>query len=207
MSLSPVIGTEVPETANGVVTPVSENCPHDPVSVNCRGSRLTCPEDESLRHTENHVDGENRVYNDEGYLDTQTDINEITSALSIHGPLGTNPCLSDACSGDGESESTIRNIPEATKSVASAGAVLLGDSAHTKDSSHQRGSVTTDRDVIDPVTADRGTNNGEEVGVGEKEKQDDEGDEKNENKWKSQYAGGRTEYTVSSLQDFYLFIS
>ncbi|XP_029013036.1 BLOC-1 related complex subunit 6 [Betta splendens] len=199
MSLSPVTGTEVPETANGVATPVSENGPYDPVSVNYGDRRLSCSEesseDESLRHTENHVDGENRVFKDEGYLDTEIDIQEITSALSIHGSQGTNPYSPDT--GDVGSESTTTNIPEANEIVETAGAVLPGKSAHTKDSSHQGGSLTTDREGIDPVTADRDTNNKEEVGVEEKEKQDDEGDEKNEKKWKSQFAGGRTEYKSS----------
>lgn len=206
MSLSPVIGTEVPETANGIVTPIaSENGPHVPVLVKCGESRLSCPgessEDGSPGHTENHVDGGNSVYDDEGHLDTEMDINERTSALSIHTSWGTNPSLHDTCTEDLESGS-IRDIPETCNAVEPPGAALLGDSAHTKNSPHQGLPATPDREPTDAETAHGGTNSREEVGDGEKEKQDEEDDEKNENKWKSQYTGGRTEFEVSGLQDY-----
>lgn len=201
MSLSLAIGTEVPETANGVVTPVaSENGPHVPISVKCGESRLSCPgessEDGSLGYTENHVDGDNGVYNNEGHLDTEIDINERTSTLSLHSSRGTNPSLFDTCAGD--SGYLSRDIPEASNTVEPPGAALLGDSAHTKDSSHQGGPAPSDRE---PTGTD--TDNREEVEDGEKEKQDEEEDEKNENKWKSQYAAGRTEFDVSGLQDYF----
>lgn len=208
MSLSPAIGTEVPETANGVVTPVaSENGPHVPVSVKCGESRISCPgessEDGSLRYMENHVDGDNRVYNNEGHLDTMIDINERTSALSLHTSRETNSSLPDTYAADSESGSLSRDIPEASNTVEPPGAALLGDSAHTKDSSHQGGPAPTDKEPTGTDTADGSTDSREEVDDGEKEKQDEEEDEKNENKWKSQYAGGRTEYDVSALQDYF----
>lgn len=203
MSLSPAIGTEVPETANGVVTPVaSENGPRVPVSVKCGESRLSCPGesslDGSLGYTENHVDGDNRVYNNEGYLNTEMDINERTSTLSLHTSRETNPYLPDAFAGDSESGSLSRDIPETSKTVEPPGAALFGDSAHTKDSSHQGDQAPTDGEPTGTDTADRGTESREEVD-GEKEKQDEEDDEKNEKKWTSQYAGGRAEFNVSGL--------
>lgn len=86
MSLSPVIGTDVPETANGVVTSVStENGPHIPVVVKCGGSRLPCPGQESEDgpgQTDNHMD--RLVYDVKGRLDAETDINERTSSLSLY---------------------------------------------------------------------------------------------------------------------------
>ncbi|XP_026224223.1 BLOC-1-related complex subunit 6 isoform X2 [Anabas testudineus] len=202
MSLSPVIGTEVPETANGVVTPVAlENGPHVPVSVKCGESRLSCPgessEDGSLGYTENHVDEENRVYNDEYHLDTEIDINERTSTLSLHTSRGTNPSLPDTCAEDSESGPFNRDFPDASNTVKPPDAALLGHSAHTKDSSKQGGTATTDREPTGTETADGGADSREEVEDGEKEKQDEEEDEKNENKWKSQYTGGRKEFESS----------
>ncbi|XP_040917761.1 BLOC-1 related complex subunit 6 [Toxotes jaculatrix] len=198
MSLSPVIGTEVPETANGVVIPVaSENGPHVSVSVKCGGSsRTPCPgeasEDHSLGYTENHVDVENRVYDGEGRLDTEMAINEAKSSLLLHTSWVTDPSLPAAtCTGDSGSGSITRDIPEASNSVGPPGAGLLWDSAHTKDSSQQGHSVTTDRQQTEAETVDGGTDSQE------KEKQDDEDDEKNENKWRDQYAGGRIQMDPS----------
>ncbi|AWP09367.1 putative semaphorin-3ab-like isoform 2 [Scophthalmus maximus] len=117
MSLSPAIGTEVPEMANGVVIPVvSENGPHVSLSVKCGGSRATCPgeasEDGSPGHTENHV------YDGEGRLDTAMAINERISSLSLHTPWVTEPSLStDTCTGDSESGSISRDIPGAANAV------------------------------------------------------------------------------------------
>ncbi|GLD45787.1 BLOC-1-related complex subunit 6 isoform X2 [Lates japonicus] len=202
MSLSPVIGTEVPETANGVVIPVaSENGPHVSVSVKCGGSRAPClgeaSEDGSLGHTDNYVGVENRVYDGEGHLDAEMAINERVSSLSLHTPQVTDPSLpTTTCTGDSESGSIIRDIPEASNTVEPPGAALLWDSAHTKDSPQRGGPVSTDRQQTEAET-DRGTDSQEDEEDGEKEKQDEEDDEKNENKWRNQYAGGRTQMESS----------
>ncbi|XP_018530633.1 BLOC-1 related complex subunit 6 [Lates calcarifer] len=202
MSLSPVIGTEVPETANGVVIPVaSENGPHVSVSVKCGGSRAPClgeaSEDGSLRHTDNYVDVENRVYDGEGHLDAEMAINERASSLSLHTPQVTDPSLPTAtCTGDSESGSIIRYIHESSNTVEPPGAALLWDSAHTKDSPQRGGPVSTDRQQTEAET-DRGTDSQEDEEDGEKEKQDEEDDEKNENKWRNQYAGERTQMESS----------
>ncbi|KAM7404412.1 hypothetical protein PAMP_011757 [Pampus punctatissimus] len=207
MSLSPVIGTEVPETANGVVTPVSsENGPHVPVSVKCGGSRVPCPgeasEDESLGHTENHVGGENRVYDGEGCLDTDMDNNERTTSLSSHTPHVTDSSLPVAtCTADSESGS--KDFPEASKVVEPPGAALLWDSAHQEHSKDlfQRGCpATTYRQQTEAETLDGGTDGREDEEDGEKEKQDEEEDEKNEKKWRHQHAEGRKE--VESLRHY-----
>ncbi|XP_022613303.1 BLOC-1-related complex subunit 6 [Seriola dumerili] len=206
MSLSPVIGTEVPETANGVVIPVaSENGPHVSVSVKCGGSRASCPgegsEDGSFRYTENHVDVENRVYDCDGRLDTEMAINERTSNLSLHNPWITDPSRpGTTCTGISESGSINRNIPEASNAVEPPGAALPWDPAHTKDSSQRAGPVTADGQQTEAETVDGGSDSREEEEEeeeeeedGEKEKQDEEDAEKTENKWRSQYGGGRTQ--------------
>lgn len=209
MSLSPVIGTEVPETANGLVTPVSsENGPHVPVSVKCGGSRVPCPgeasEDESLGHTENHVGGENRVYDGEGCLDTDMDNNERTTSLSSHTPCVTDPSLPAAtCTADSESGSKDTDFPEASNTVEPPGAALLWDSphqAHAKDLSQQGGTAAAYRQLTEAETQDGGTESREDEEDGEKEKQDEEEDEKNEKKWRHQHAEGRKE--VESLRHY-----
>lgn len=206
MSLSPVIGTEVPETANGVVTPVSsENGPHAPVSVKCGGSRVPCPgeasEDRSLGHTENHVDVEDRVYDGEGRLDTETYNN---GSLSLHASHVTEPSLPAAtCTGDSEdseSGSKDSDFQEASDTVEPPGAALLWDpaqQAHSKESSQRRGPAATDRQQTETETVDGDTDSRDEEEDGEKEKQDEEDDEKNEKKWINQRAGGRTEVESS----------
>ncbi|XP_076597543.1 BLOC-1-related complex subunit 6 [Chaetodon auriga] len=205
MSLSPVIGTEVPETANGVVTPVpSENGPHVPVSVKCGGSRVPCPgeasEDRALGHTENHVDVENRVYDGEGRLETKVYNNERTSSLSSQSWHVTDPSLPAAkCTGDSESGSKDTDIPEASQAAESPGASLLWE-AYSKDSSQRGDPTTTSRQQMeaDTVGGDTGRQEDEEEEEdGEKEKQDEEDDEKNGKKWIHQRAGGRTEVESS----------
>nr|XP_019945082.1 PREDICTED: BLOC-1-related complex subunit 6 isoform X2 [Paralichthys olivaceus] len=189
MSLSPVIGTEVPETANGVVIPVvSENGPN--VSVKCGGSRAPCSgegsEDSSLGHTENHINVENRVYDGEGHLDTEMAINERTSSLSLH----TDPSFStDTCTGYSESVSIVRDIPEASNTVEPPGVALLWDSAQTKDSSQREDLISRDGQLTEADTVDGSTDSRDEEEDGEAEKQDEEEDEKNENKWRNPYAG------------------
>ncbi|XP_035015080.2 BLOC-1 related complex subunit 6 isoform X1 [Hippoglossus stenolepis] len=189
MSLSPVIGTEVPETANGVVIPVvSGNGPH--VSVKCGGSRAPCSgeasEDGSLGHTENHINVENRVYDGEGHLDTEKVINERTSSLSLH----TDPSLStDTCTGYSESVSIVRDIPEASNTAEPPGAALVWDSTKTKDSSQREDLISLDRQLTEAETVDGSTDSRDEEEDGEMEKQDEEEDEKNEKKWRNPYAG------------------
>ncbi|XP_022062009.2 BLOC-1 related complex subunit 6 [Acanthochromis polyacanthus] len=193
MSLSPVIGTEVPETANGVVTPVAlENGPHVPVSVKCVGSRLPGPREEtvdrSIGHTENHVDGENRVDDVKNHLHTEMDGNFRTPSLSLQAEL---PITDVTDSGDSESKDT--DIPEASKTLDPPDAVLLWDSAQcgqSKDSSQCRNNATAD---IQLTEADGGTDSREDEADGEREKQDEEDDEKNESKWRNQHAGRRAE--------------
>ncbi|KAG7226955.1 hypothetical protein INR49_022266 [Caranx melampygus] len=195
MSLSPVIGTEVPETANGVVIPVaSENGPH----IKCGGSRAPCPGEasveDSLRHTENHVDVEHRVQDGEGRLDTEMAINERTSHLSLHTPWNTDPSLPGVtCAGNSESGSIIRDVTEAAYTVEPQDATLLWDSAHTKDSSQRAGPAAADRPHVKANTVGGASDSREEEDEedGEKEKQDEEDAEKTENKWRSQYGGGR----------------
>ncbi|TMS15771.1 BLOC-1-related complex subunit 6 [Larimichthys crocea] len=205
MSLSPVIGTEVPETANGLVTPIpSENGPHAPVSVKCGSSRVHCPgeaseEDSALGHTENHVDVENSVYDGEGRLETEMYSNERTSSLSSHTSHVTDPSLPAAtCTGDSESGSKDTDIPEASKAAESPGAALPWDSAHSKDSSQRGGPATMYRQQTEAETLDGGADSQEEEEEeeeedGGKEKQDEEDDEKNEKKWIHQRTGGRTD--------------
>ncbi|XP_034393391.1 BLOC-1-related complex subunit 6 isoform X2 [Cyclopterus lumpus] len=204
MSLSPGIGTEVPETANGVVTPVSsENGPHVPVSVKCGGSRVPCPvqasEDSGLGHTENHVHAENRVYDGEGHLDTETYNNGRTStSLSLHTSHMTDALLPAAsCTGDSEdSGSKDTDIHEASNNAEPPDAALLWDpaqQAHSKESSQRGGPATTQP----TETLDGDTDSRDEDEDGEKEKQDEEDDEKNEKKWINQRAGGRTEVESS----------
>lgn len=211
MSLSPVIGTEVPETANGVVTPISsENGPHIPVSVKCGGSRVPCQgessEDSDPGHTENHVDVENRVYDGEGRLDTETYNNGRTSSLPLHTSNVTDPSLPAAtCTGDSEdsdsgSKDTDTDIHEASNTVEPPGAALLRDSsqqARSKESSQRGGPDTADTHQTETETVDGDTDSRDEEEDGEKEKQDEEDDEKNEKKWIHQRAGGRKEVESS----------
>ncbi|XP_068454759.1 BLOC-1-related complex subunit 6 isoform X1 [Clinocottus analis] len=208
MSLSPVIGTEVPETANGVVTTVSsDNCPHVPVSVKCGGSRVPCPGeapvDRALGLTEDRVDAENRVYDGEGHLDTDTYNNMRTSTiLSLHTSHVTDASLpATSCPGgleDWESGSKDTDISEASNNAELPDAALLWDpaqQAHSKESSQRGGPVTTGRQETETLDGDIDSRDEEEDG--EKEKQDEEDDEKNEKKWINQRAGGRTEVESS----------
>lgn len=209
MSLSPVSGTEVPETANGVATPVAlENGPQVPVSVKC-SSRLPGPGeasvDGSLAHTENHAVVENRVYDVRDHVDTDMDINGRTSSLSLESPQVAEPPL-PAVTGteDLEPGSKDTDIPEASKIVDPTDAILLWDSAlhrQSKDSCQRGGPVTVDRAQTDAETADGGCDGREEEEEedGEREKQDVEEDEKNENKLETQHAGRRTEVEVGLL--------
>lgn len=210
MNLSPVTGTEVPETANGVVTPVpSENGPHVPVLVKCGGSRVPCSgdpsQDRALVDTENHVDVESRVYDGEGRFGMYN--NERTSSLPSHTSHVIDASFPAATfTGHSESGSKDTDVPEESNAVKPPGAAALRDSAHSKDSHQRGGQVTTYRLQQEAETVDGGTDSrDEEEDDGEKEKQDEEEDEKNEKKWIHQRAGGRTEVEVSGLNDFQLY--
>ncbi|XP_037540896.1 BLOC-1 related complex subunit 6 [Nematolebias whitei] len=192
MSLSPAIGTEVPETANGVVTPVSlENGPHAPTVVKCGGCRLPGTGEESMdgshEYTENKV--ENRVYTEKKHPDIEKDLNERTSSLSINSPEEAEPSLNyGTCTGDSES----RDIPGTFMTNDAHNLVLLLDSAQhgaSKNSCQQGG--PTDRQATLTGSLERSR----EEEDGEREKQDEENDEKNENNWRS--SGGRTEIKSS----------
>ncbi|XP_029362281.1 BLOC-1-related complex subunit 6 [Echeneis naucrates] len=193
MSLSPVIGTGVPETANGAAIPVSSS--HG--SHVCGGSRVACPgeasEDGSFRHTENRIDVENRIHHGQGCFDTEMAINERMHNLSVRTPWTADPSLSTATyKGNLDSQSITRDIPEASKAVEPPGAALLWDSTQTKDSSRQAGYVTSERWQTGAETMHGGNDSREEDDDGEKEKQDEERAEKMENKWRNQYAGEQT---------------
>ncbi|KAF7645625.1 hypothetical protein LDENG_00200620 [Lucifuga dentata] len=194
MSLSPVIGTDVPETANGMVMPISaENGPHAPVPVKHGGSRVPClgegSEDGSF---ENHVDMESRVFDGQGRLAEETDNDETTSDLLLHAPHMLDASLPFAtCTG--ESASGDSDIPDASTTAEPPGAAQPEDSRHT-DSAQRGGPASTYRHQTETVGA---ANDREEDGDGEKEKQDEEDDEK---ELRKECAGGRTE--VESLQRY-----
>lgn len=203
MSLSPVTGTEVPETVNGVASPVAfENGPHVPVSVKCGGSRLPGPGEASTDdfdvHAENHVDNENRVCDGKSHLEIETNINERTSSLSLHSPHGADVFFAaETSSQDSESECRHTDIHEASKTVDASDAVLMWDSekhGESRDSFQQAGPVTADRQQTEADCAKGGTDCREEEGEdGDKEKQDEEDDEKTEKKWRKRHTGRRTE--------------
>ncbi|KAM4562687.1 BLOC-1-related complex subunit 6 isoform 1-T2 [Odontesthes bonariensis] len=207
MSLSPVIGTEVPETANGVASPVAlENGPHAPVSVKYGGSRLPGPGetsvDETLGNTENHIDTENRVFDGKSHFDAEISINERLSSLSLHSPQVADPSIpAGSSTADSESRFKDTDIPEASKTLDATDVVLMWDSAQppqhgeSKGSYQQGGPVTAGRPQTKAVNVEGGTDSREqeEEENGGIEKQDEEDDEKNENKWRKQHTGRRTE--------------
>ncbi|KAI3356771.1 hypothetical protein L3Q82_003453 [Scortum barcoo] len=208
MSLSPVFGTEVPETANGDVTTISsENSSHVPASVKFGGSRVPpsgeASEDRALGHTGNHVQVESRVYDGKGGLDNEMSNNERTSHLSSYTSHATDPSLpATTCKGDSESGSKDTNIPQASDNVFKPpGADVQWDSAQQSHlhSSQQGWPATGCRQKLEAETVDGGTGSPEEENeeVGEKEKQDEEDDEKNEKQCINQRAGGITEVESS----------
>lgn len=188
MSLSPVTGTDVPETANGVVTPVSsENGPHVPGSVKHLGSRVPSSGDPP-KDTENHVDMESRVYYGEGHYNK-----ERMSSLLSHTSHEMDASLPTATSmGDSSSRDTA--IPEDSNNGEPPGAAPSRASARSKDYQQQGGQATTHRWQREAKTVYRGTDSQEEED-GENEKQDEEEDEKSENKW----IYHRTEVEVGGL--------
>ncbi|XP_068613600.1 BLOC-1-related complex subunit 6-like [Brachionichthys hirsutus] len=185
MSLSPVTGTEVPETANGIVTPLpSENGPHVP-------SLVKYEEEGHSEITENHVEEESRVHDNEGYLEPTMHSDERTLSLSLHTSHVTDPSVPSATRTTIlESETLDAAIPEASEALEPPYAALLWDSAHYRDLMQLGGAVNTCKQQTAAV--DKGTDIKEEEEDGEKEKQDEEDDEKNEKRW-TQSTGGRTE--------------
>lgn len=225
MSLSPVIGTEVPETANGIATPVSpeirsENGPHTHPSgpLKCGGSRVPCPgqesEDGSLGETENHMDVERGVCDGEGRLNTDTDHNSMmmmmsnsdveTHTATLHTPHAHDPSLPTAtCTGDTESSAphNYTELSDSSHSDELPGAALQGDSPQHTDSPPRGGPVSADTQQKETVEAC----SREMEKDGEKEKQDEEDDEKEEKERKWQHARGSSEYEVSGLSFFFFF--
>lgn len=181
MSLSPVTGTEVSETANGVVTPVlSGNGPQIPASVKYGGSRAS-PSGDHSEDTGNYVDVEGRDYDVDGSLEMYN--HERTSAS----PSLTPNTISD-------SETFSRDFP---KGCEPPGAVPPRDPAL----SHQQGvQASSDRQQTVTEKLHESTDSPEEEeDGGEKEKQDEEEDEKTDNKWIQPHAGGRTKAEVGEL--------
>ncbi|XP_061908222.1 BLOC-1 related complex subunit 6 isoform X1 [Entelurus aequoreus] len=178
MSRSAAVGTEVPETANGVATsPCSENSSHVPV-VKCVGNKDDFPtEDSFLRHTENYFGRENTVH-DRRCLDTEIEDN-VRRSLSLHpSPEMDLSPSEDSCTAD--------YLGGVCPGGPSRPAGLRQDFPPKPSSSRGGRPVTTDLD------------SGEEEE--EKEKQDEEEDEKNEKRWRTEVAGERKE--VESLRHY-----
>nr|XP_057939933.1 BLOC-1 related complex subunit 6 [Doryrhamphus excisus]XP_057939934.1 BLOC-1 related complex subunit 6 [Doryrhamphus excisus]XP_057939935.1 BLOC-1 related complex subunit 6 [Doryrhamphus excisus] len=172
MSLSPVVGTEVPDTANGIATPpCSENGPHVPVAKCVGGKEDFTREDTYLRHTENYLGGENAVQ-DCHCLVTEMEDNMRTSSLSQHPSheMDLSPS-EDSCTAD----YSVGVRPE--------------DSGRQQDLLSKHFASRSGR----PVATDLDSGEEDE----EKEKQDKEEDEKN---WRTQVAGERKE--VESLRHY-----
>lgn len=181
MSLSPVTGAEVPETANGDVTPVSSgNGPQIPASVKRGGSRVPCPEDQ---FEDTYVDVESSVYDGDDHL-------EMYNHQRTSGSASLTSRIID------DSETRSRDVPDDSDAAECPGAALR-DPAN----SHQRGGQpSSKRQQTVAEKLQEGIDGPEEEDDGgEKEKQDEEEDEKNDNKWIQPYAGGRTEAGVGEL--------
>lgn len=203
MSLSPVTGTLVPETPNGVATPVSlENGPHGAVSVNYKGSTLPSPGEDSADrpfvHTGNHVDMENRVNDGNGQLDTEMDVSERISGLSLHSSQKAESSVPSATStGDTDSPPKDSDIcPTSETMYHSGGLYETTQLGQSKESSQREDAITGDRQQMETETLEEGADCQEvedDEEDGEKEKQDEEDDEKIESKWRNQHTGKRAE--------------
>lgn len=197
MSFSLVTGTEVPETANGVVTPVpAEN---GTVPVICGESRVPCSGDSSLHgtliDTDHRIHIEIRVPDGDSRLETYNN-GKMCSVTGASLPATTRT----ECSRD-------TDVPEDSDAAATPDAAPLGDSADCQGFSCQGDSVTAYREQMEAETVDGDPNSREEdEEEGEKEKQDEEEDEKNEKKWIHQRSGGRAEVKVSRLNYFPLLL-
>lgn len=110
MSLFPVIGTDVPEAANGVDTPGSPgscnvngpytHAPNTPAQLLKFGGRVPCPGQGSLDETENSVDGESAC-DGQNPIDTShnstsdSDTQQHTDAFPAHPSFPTATCTAD----------------------------------------------------------------------------------------------------------------
>lgn len=198
MSLSLATGTEVPETANGVVTPMpAEN---GTVPVKCGGSRVPCSgnpsADGTLIDTDHHIHIEKKVHDGEGHLERYNNSKtcNVTDA-SLTGATHTE------CS-----EGT--DVPEDSDAAETPDAAPQGDPLHCRGFSQQGEQATVYRQQMEAETVDRDPDSreeGEDEEDGEKEKQDEEEDEKNDKKWIHQRSGGRTKVKVSGLNYFQLY--
>lgn len=181
MSLSPVTGTEVPETANGVAMPVSSgNGRQIPASVKHGESRVPCSGDVS-EDTGTCVDVESKVHGGDGSL-------EVNNHKRTSGSTSRPSHVID------DSETFPRDILKESDAAESPGVSPLGDPALWQ----QRG-VHASSNRRQTVTERLHESTEEEDEDGEKEKQDEEEDEKNDNKWIQAHAGGRTEAGVREV--------
>jgi len=117
---------------------------------------------------------------------------------------------------DSESGSKDTDIPEASKTLDAPDVVFIWDSAQpphhgeSKGSYQHGGAVTAGRPQTKAVNVEGGTDSRklQEGDEGEEdggiEKQDEENDEKNENKWRKQHTGRRTEMEVSGLYSSFI---
>lgn len=212
MSLSPVIGQEVPEAANGVATPdspdlCSVNAPYGPAPgstplqqpLKC-GGRVPCPtqdsENGSLGETINCLDGETACEGD-GYIDTAAH-NSHTDTQSHTTSSNTPAQPSATCTADTETCTPPTDTPlspllqsdEAPSEFAQSHTGLppkepspLGSSLGAE-RQHKETEPTDTDSCCSEGDGSRGTE-------GEKEKQDEEGDEKKERE--ERYGGGSRE--------------
>lgn len=191
MSLSLVTGTDVPETANGVVTPVpTEN---GTVPVICGGSRVPCsgdsPSTGTLIDTDNHIHIKNRVPDGDGH-------SEMCNSGKMCGLAGASlpAATRTECSRD-------TDVPE------DSDVALSGDSEHCQGFGRQEDSAMAYGEQMEAETVHGDPNSrDEDEEEGEKEKQDEEEDEKKEKKWIHQHSGGRVEGKVSGLNYFQLLL-
>lgn len=192
MSFSLVTGTDVPETANGVATPVpAEN---GTVPVMCGGSRVLCSGDASLHgtliDTDTHIHIENRVPGGDGSHTYNNGKTCRVTGASLPAATRTE-CSTDT------------DVTEDSDAAATPDAAPPGDSVHDHGFSQQGDSATAYREQMEAEMVDQDPNSREEEEEeGEKEKQDEEEDEKNEKKWIHQRSGGRAEVKVSGLNYF-----
>lgn len=178
MSLSPVPGAEVSETANGAV--LSENGPQIPASVKYGGSRVS-PSGDHSEDTGNYADVESRVSDGDGCLE-----------MCNHERRSPSPWLTSNVLGD--SETCPRYILQESEAAEPPGAAPLRDPAL----SHQQGGQASSnrQQTVTEKLHESTECPEEEEDDGEKEKQDEEEDEKNDNKWMQPHAGGRTKAEV-----------
>uniref|UniRef100_A0A3P9MJR6 Si:dkey-72l14.4 n=2 Tax=Oryzias latipes TaxID=8090 RepID=A0A3P9MJR6_ORYLA len=188
MSFSPVLGTEVPQTANGVTTPVGfENGPH--LSVKCGSSSITGSAEASAEgNSENLVDVESEGPDGEHLSDAETDINGRTCSLSINSPQTVDSSITAGNTLHSEPGSRDTEAPESSETAEEVLMWKLGHCAEPKHSNEHGGPVTADR-LQTPSGRAEGGADSQDKEDGEKEKQDEEDDEKDESTWSYQHPG------------------